>query len=129
MTSRSPSTQGRRIGFAAVALVLVAPVCGLAANAGNGPKAQIFAKFDTNKNSKIDGDEIAVVRAAFAADAKGQFARYDVNHDGKLDDSEIAEIKPPGAGGRKGDKGGTKESGKKNSADGSNASGEKSSAR
>jgi Ca2+-binding EF-hand superfamily protein len=70
-----------------------------------GPKAKIFAEFDTNKNGVIDGDEIAAVRKAFAADPKGPFARYDANHDGKLDDAEIAEIKPPGqSGGKKGDK-------------------------
>src|SRR3954463_6151665 len=68
-----------------------------AAAAGGGPKARIFAEFDTNKNGVIDGDEVAAVRKAFAADPKGQFARFDANHDGKLDDAEIAEIKPPGA--------------------------------
>src|SRR2546423_1638776 len=36
-----------------------------------GPKARIFAKYDTNKNGVIDGDEVAAVRAAFAADPKG----------------------------------------------------------
>ncbi|MDP3071776.1 MAG: hypothetical protein Q8N18_15905 [Opitutaceae bacterium] len=75
------------------------------AAAGLGPKAKIFAEFDTNKNSVIDGDEVAAVRKAFAADPKGQFAAYDKNKDGKLDDAEIADIKPPGAnkgGGKKG---------------------------
>ncbi len=72
------------------------------AAAGLGPKAKIFAEFDQNKNGVIDGDEIAVVRKAFAADPKGQFARYDTDHDGKLSAAEIAEIKPPGAGGKKG---------------------------
>src|ERR1043165_4057460 len=67
------------------------------AAAAPGPKARIFAEFDTNKNGVIDGDEIAAVRKAFAADVKGQFAAYDLNKDGKLDDAEIANIKPPGA--------------------------------
>jgi Ca2+-binding EF-hand superfamily protein len=67
-----------------------------------GPKARIFAKYDTNKNGLIDGDEVAVVRKAYAAEPKGEFATYDVNHDGKLDDAEIAAIKPPGQGGKKG---------------------------
>jgi len=67
-----------------------------------GPKAKIFATYDTNKNGVIDGDEIAAVRKAFAADPKGEFASYDKNHDGKLDDAEIAAIKPPGQGGKKG---------------------------
>ena len=64
-----------------------------------GPKATIFAKYDTNKNGVIDGDEIAAVRQAFAADPKGQFASYDKDRDGKLSDAEIAAIKPPGAKG------------------------------
>jgi hypothetical protein len=64
-----------------------------------GPKARIFAKYDTNKNGLIDGDEVAVVRAAYTADPKGEFAVYDTNHDGKLSDEEIAAIKPPGAKG------------------------------
>jgi hypothetical protein len=98
---------------AVAAAFLVAPVGALAASAGSGPKATIFAKFDTNKNGVIDGEEIAAVRAAFAADPKGQFARYDANHDGKLDDAEIAEIKPPGAGGKKGEKSDKKGGGKK----------------
>jgi Ca2+-binding EF-hand superfamily protein len=62
-----------------------------------GPKARLFAKYDTNKNGVIDGEEIAVVRKAFAADLKGEFATYDADHDGKLSDAEIASIKPPGA--------------------------------
>jgi hypothetical protein len=100
------------VGIAAAAAAL-APLRAVAANAGNGPKAQIFAKFDTNKNGVIDGDEITAVRAAFAAEPKGQFARYDTNQNGKLDDAEIAEIKPPGAGGKKGEKADDKGGGKK----------------
>lgn len=70
-----------------------------------GPKARLFAKYDTNKNGVIDGDEIAAVRKAFAADPKGEFASYDKDHDGKLSDEEIASIKPPGGkkGGGKGE--------------------------
>jgi hypothetical protein len=75
----------------------LAPLGAQAASAGMGPKARIFAEFDTNKNGIIDGDEVAAVRKAFAADPKGRFASYDVNSDGKLDDAEIAGIKPPGA--------------------------------
>jgi hypothetical protein len=72
--------------------------------AAPGPKARIFAKFDTNKNNVIDGDEIVAVRAAFAADPKGDLARFDTNLNGKLDDPEIAEIRPPGEKGAKGSK-------------------------
>lgn len=67
-----------------------------------GPKARIFAAYDTNKNGVIDSDEITAVRKAFAAEPKGEFASYDKNNDGKLDDAEIAAIKPPGQGGKKG---------------------------
>lgn len=72
--------------------------------AAPGPKARIFAQFDTNKNNVIDGDEIPAVRAAFAADPKGDLGRFDNNQNGKLDDAEIAEIKPPGQKGAKGGK-------------------------
>ena len=81
-----------------------------------GPKARIFAKYDTNKNGVIDGDEIAAVRAAYAADPKGEFAVYDTNHDGKLSDEEIAAIKPPGAKG-----GGKKDGGQQNATTEKNA--------
>jgi hypothetical protein len=70
--------------------------------AADGPKARIFAEFDRNKNGVIDGDEVAAVRKAFAADPKGQFAAYDKNKDGRLDDAEIDAIKPPGGGGKGG---------------------------
>ena len=80
------------------ALVCTSLVFGAAAP---GPKARIFAKFDANKNNVIDGDEIAAVRAAFAAEPKGDLARFDTNQNGKLDDAEITEIKPPGQKGAK----------------------------
>jgi hypothetical protein len=98
------------VAAAALAITALLPVQSWAA-AASGPKAKIFAEFDTNKNGVIDGDEIAAVRKAFAADPKGQFARFDTNRDGKLDDSEIAEIKPPGAKKDGEKKGGKKKSG------------------
>ena len=81
---------------------LMVPASTQAQGAALGPKARIFAKYDTNKNGVIDGDEIAAVRKAFAADPKGEFAAYDKDHDGKLSDEEIAAIKPPGGGGKAG---------------------------
>ena len=81
---------------------LMVPTSTQAQGAALGPKARIFAKYDTNKNGVIDGDEIAAVRKAFAADPKGEFAAYDKDHDGKLSDEEIAAIKPPGGGGKAG---------------------------
>ncbi len=104
-----------RVSAVVLAALLLLPPFAFAASAGSGPKATIFAKFDTNKNGVIDGDEVAAVRAAFASEPKGQFARYDANHDGKLDDPEIAEIKPPGAGGKKGGEKSGKKSGAKKS--------------
>ena len=77
-----------------------------------GPKARLFAKYDSNKNGVIDGDEVAAVRKAFAADPKGEFSTYDKDHDGKLSDEEIANIKPPGA-----KKDGEKKAGGKKKAD------------
>ena len=87
------------------AVLLVGAAVPVHAAAGSGPKATIFAKYDTNKNGVIDGDEVAAVRKAFAADPKGAFATYDKDHDGKLSDEEIAGIKPPGQGGKTGGKG------------------------
>jgi hypothetical protein len=84
-------------------LALLAPTSALAQKA-EGPKAKFFAKYDTNKNGVIDGDEIIALRKDFDADPKGELRRFDTNHDGKLSDEEIAAIKPPGSGGKKGDK-------------------------
>lgn len=88
---------------AVAAAIAISPAPAFAA-AGLGPKARIFAEFDANKNGAIDGDEVAAVRKAFAADPKGQFAAYDKNKDGKLDDAEVAAITPPGGGGKSGSK-------------------------
>lgn len=89
-------------GGAVLLGLCVAAALPVRAASAPGPKARLFAKYDTNKNGVIDGDEVAVVRQAFAADPKGEFARYDTNQDGKLSDEEIAGIKPPG--GKKGGK-------------------------
>lgn len=82
--------------------------------AAPGPKARLFAKYDTNRNHVIDGDEIAAVRAALAAEPKGDLVRFDANQNGKLDDSEIAALKPPG---QKGATGGKKDGGSKKKSD------------
>lgn len=99
----SPMKKTPLLAACLTTLALIAPSV-LSAGAAPGPKARIFAEFDTNKNGVIDGDEVAAVRQAFAAHPKGQFASYDKNADGKLDDAEIAGIKPPGQGGAKGGK-------------------------
>ncbi|MDB6113486.1 MAG: h [Lacunisphaera sp.] len=81
-------------------LAALAPAALVAAQS-DGPKARLMAKYDTNKNGVIDGDEIAAIRAAFAAEPAGDLKKYDANKDGKLDDAEIALIKGPG--GKKGE--------------------------
>jgi hypothetical protein len=87
----------KKLPLSAWCIALLGLVALPGALAAEGPKARIFAKYDTNKNGIIDGAEIAAVRQAFAAEPKGEFASYDKNADGKLDDAEIAAIKPPGA--------------------------------
>lgn len=87
----------KKIPLPALSIAVLVLVALPGASAAEGPKARIFTKYDTNKNGIIDGDEIAAVRKAFAAEPKGEFAGYDKNQDGKLDDAEIAAIKPPGA--------------------------------
>jgi Ca2+-binding EF-hand superfamily protein len=73
------------------------------ADKANGPKAKFFAKYDKNKNGKIDADEKEAIRKDFAADPEGDLKRFDKNKNGKLDDDEIAAIKPP-EGKKKGEK-------------------------
>jgi hypothetical protein len=65
-----------------------------AATADRG-KAQLFAKYDTNKNGKLDEDEIAAVQKDFAAASKkNPLRRLDTNKNGKLDDDEINALLP-----------------------------------
>lgn len=63
----------------------------------DGKKSKLIAKYDTNKNGKIDGEEMEALRKDFAKDPNGDLKAYDTNKNGKLDDDEIAAIKP-GAG-------------------------------
>ena len=65
------------------------------ADKANGPKAKLFAKYDKNKNGKIDDDEKSAIQKDFAAAPDGDLKRFDTNKDGKLDDSEVAAIKAP----------------------------------
>jgi hypothetical protein len=52
----------------------------------------VFARYDTNGNGKLDPDEIEAIKKAFDTDP--DLKKYDTNGDGKLDDNEIAAIKP-----------------------------------
>jgi Ca2+-binding EF-hand superfamily protein len=85
---------------------LVAPSTVFAAKA-DGPKAKAMQKYDTNKNGKLDADEIAAIRKDFAATPEGDLKRFDADKDGKLSDEEVAKIVPgsgtKAGGGKKAD--------------------------
>ena len=75
--------------------------------------------YDKDSSGSINGDEVAEVRKAFAADKTGPLKALDVNADGTLDDNEIAAIqKGKGKGKGEGKKGkGKKGKGKKGKKD------------
>jgi len=49
--------------------------------------------FDTNDDHRINGEEIAALKKAFAGAPSGPLAGLDKNKDGQIDESEIAAIK------------------------------------
>lgn len=61
------------------------------------PSKAALAKYDTNKDGKLDDAEKAAMKADRAAKAKStkeaNLAKYDVNKDGKLDATEKAAMK------------------------------------
>ena len=68
-------------------------------------KAQLFAKYDANKNGTLEAEEIAAIQKDFASSAKGPLKRLDANKDGKLSDDEIKALQPVAKrGGKKGKK-------------------------
>jgi hypothetical protein len=73
-------------------------------------KPNPIAKYDTNKNGKLDPEEYAAVRTDFAAKPDGDLAKLDLDHDGKLSDTEVAAL---GATGKKKGKGDTDRAEKK----------------
>lgn len=77
-------------------LVLLAPL-GTEAAKADGPKARAIAKFDANKNGRLDPDEFAAIRAAFASDMRGELTKLDRDQDGKLSDDELASVRPGAA--------------------------------
>jgi len=84
----------KKIPLLATALVLAAlgaPTAAFAAKA-DGPKAKLLAKYDANKNGKLDAEECEAARKDFAADPKGELAKLDTNKDGKLSDEELAAL-------------------------------------
>jgi len=96
----------KKLTLLVAAFALLAPAASFAAKA-DGPKAKIIAKYDVNKNGKLDPDEIAALKKDFDANPKGDLARLDTNHDGKLSDEEIAAL-TAGSGKQSDKKGGKK---------------------
>ena len=86
-----------KLTAAALFLALLAPAYAAKADrkkpaADNAANAAILKKFDTNANGKIDGDEAAALRKAFA-DGKDQTLKaLDKDGDAKLSDEEIAAV-------------------------------------
>ena len=99
----------RIFSCATALLVLASPAALAGKGAGKGDPAKkaarraahALARFDTNSDGTISGDEIAALREAFQTDP---LRAADRNADGTLDDSEIAAIKiekRAGKGGKK----------------------------
>src|SRR3954469_22604135 len=60
--------------------------------AKTGSKNKILAKYDANKNGKLDSEEIEAIRKDFATSPEGELKVFDKDSDGKLSDTEIAAI-------------------------------------
>ena len=97
------------LSCATALLIVASPAAFAAKGAGKGDPAKkaarqaarAMARFDTNGDGVISGDEIAALREAFKTDP---LRAADRNSDGTLDDSEIAAIKiekHKGKGGKK----------------------------
>lgn len=73
------------------------------AQAGKGNKrsqhVDVFAKYDTNADGKLDDAEKEAMKKALDSDYSLKI--YDTNKDGKLSDEEIAVIRPEKAKKRK----------------------------
>jgi len=78
--------------LAAFSLAAFLVPSGAFAAKADGPKAKVIAKYDTNKNGKLDPEEYEAVRKDFASTPKGVLARLDADKDGKLSDEEIAKL-------------------------------------
>lgn len=82
------------LAAAVAAFSLFAPASAVAAKA-DGPKmtkVKLIEKYDANKNGKLDGDEIALIKSDYLADLKGDLKKLDADHDGKLSDEELASL-------------------------------------
>ena len=55
-------------------------------------QSDVYLKYDTSNNGKLEADEIAAIRADFAKSPSALLKTYDSNHDGMLSDDEIAAI-------------------------------------
>jgi hypothetical protein len=75
---------------------LIAGGIGLAAaqgyGGGNGGRAGLIQKYDTNGDGQLDAQEIAAMRADIQAKREARraklLAKWDTNHDGKLEPEE-----------------------------------------
>ncbi len=58
-----------------------------------GPYAGMLAKFDTNKDGKIDATELAAMPEKAQKHYAAMMDKLDANKDGKLDETELAAMK------------------------------------
>jgi Ca2+-binding EF-hand superfamily protein len=81
--------------FAAISALPATALAGKKKNQDPGSiaAAEVLAKYDTDHDGKISGDEATALRAAFAGADHDKLKRFDTNSDGALDDNEIAAIK------------------------------------
>jgi Ca2+-binding EF-hand superfamily protein len=84
-----------------LALVVTPAVFAAKADGPKATKATLMAKYDTNKNGKLDADELAQIKSDFLADPKGDLKRLDTDHDGKLSDEELATLNGKAKGEKK----------------------------
>ena len=84
--------------------VATAGLCAQAQDAATGKKkshgdhkggsyAATLAKYDTNKDGKIDATELAAMPAKEQKRYTKMMEKYDANKDGKIDESELAAMK------------------------------------
>src|SRR4051812_15752675 len=95
----------RLLSITALALAIVSVPAyaakGNKAGKGAGKSGRMLARFDTDHNGTIDGEEVARLQAVYAA-----LVALDTDHNGTISESEAAAAKIPV--GKRGGKGGKK---------------------
>jgi len=81
------------IAFAALAVPAFAAKGNKKNKGVGGTASSVLEKYDTNKDGKIEGEEVTKLREAFAGAEHDNLKSLDTNGDGKLDDNEVAAIK------------------------------------